>query len=170
MKTAGMRQLEKLIQARKQFQCIYAMPPWSESLAAGRNGPPGRIDFSELQRLPVKEVAADDAHLHIYVPNEWLPQAIGLLPAWGFRYASTLVIRSAQPAFTRYWRDAPAFLVLGICGTPSFGDNNIPGYIKTLPTNLTSLHELVGRVSRPPYLLLFGPESYYREEWVGVNG
>lgn len=93
------------------YRVIVADPPWK--VAAGRtigryekqgdkqlfgvkdNGarklayPSMTVD--EIAALPVRDLAAPDAHLYLWVINKYLPQAFEIVQAWGFQYSTTLV-------------------------------------------------------------------------------
>lgn len=45
------------------------------------------MGLREIMALPVKELAAPDAHLFLWVPGPHLPMAFDLIKAWGFRYS-----------------------------------------------------------------------------------
>jgi|SRR5262245_5315235 len=47
------------------------------------------MDFAALAALPVKELAAPDGcHLFLWTSGPFLPQALKLIEAWGFRYST----------------------------------------------------------------------------------
>lgn len=45
--------------------------------------------FDDILALPVKDLAARDAHLFLWVPSPFLQKAFEVIEAWGFRYSST---------------------------------------------------------------------------------
>src|SRR5260370_24096485 len=46
------------------------------------------MEPAAVMALPVRELAARDAHLFLWVTGPCLPQAFALITAWGFRYSS----------------------------------------------------------------------------------
>lgn len=102
--TCGCGQLGK-------YSVIYADPPWQTK--AGRdlgsyktvNGkqvfnpknnksrdlPYQSLSIDEIASLDVKSIAADDAHLYMWVTNQYLLKAEKIINAWGFKYSTTLV-------------------------------------------------------------------------------
>src|SRR5262249_62353650 len=44
------------------------------------------MSFEQLAALPIATLAARDAHLFIWSSGPFIPQAIQLIAAWGFRY------------------------------------------------------------------------------------
>lgn len=95
----------------KKYSVIYADPPWKTK--AGRalsgykmeNGKQLFIPVSNKSREPaypslsvkeiadlnIKDLAADDAHLYMWVTNQYLLKAEQVINAWGFNYSTTLV-------------------------------------------------------------------------------
>jgi N6-adenosine-specific RNA methylase IME4 len=80
------------------FRTVYADPPWRFVNRTGKVAPEHRrldrydtMSPEAIRSLPVASVAADDAHLYLWVPNALLPHGLDVLDAWGFRYVSNLV-------------------------------------------------------------------------------
>jgi N6-adenosine-specific RNA methylase IME4 len=42
----------------------------------------------EIKNLPVKNIAADNAHLYMWVTNQYLLEAKEVIKAWGFKYST----------------------------------------------------------------------------------
>jgi len=145
----------------RTFSCIYAAPKWPEN-GAGRNGL--TVQYAELARslarLPVRPVARTEAHLHLAVIPEALPEAMRVLAAWDFRYASSLVVASVPSDFGRYWRRAHELLLLGVRGHLPFLDNDLSSWADgSAQSNADRPHRirrLLEQASPGPYLDLFG--------------
>jgi N6-adenosine-specific RNA methylase IME4 len=82
----------------RRFPTILADPPWQFQNKTGKVAPEHRrlsryatLTLDDIKRLPVEQVAADVAHLYLWVPNALLPEGLAVLQAWGFRYKSNLV-------------------------------------------------------------------------------
>tara|TARA_R110000851_G_scaffold147756_1_gene287756 strand:- start:56 stop:637 length:582 start_codon:yes stop_codon:yes gene_type:complete len=94
-----------------KYQVILADPPWKTT--AGRPlgkyivkdgkqlfGPKGEksrkleyptMSVEDIKSLNVKDVAADDAHLYMWVTNSHLPYAFDIIKEWGFNYSTMIV-------------------------------------------------------------------------------
>jgi N6-adenosine-specific RNA methylase IME4 len=76
----------------KMYPVIYADPPW-RFVAYSEKGE-GRsatahyncMTFDEMSRLPVAQLAADDAVLFLWTTDPFLPKGIELASCWGFTY------------------------------------------------------------------------------------
>jgi N6-adenosine-specific RNA methylase IME4 len=81
-----------------RFATILADPPWQFQNKTGKVAPEHRrlaryttLTLDDIRRLPVQKVAADVAHLYLWVPNALLPEGLSVLQAWGFQYKSNIV-------------------------------------------------------------------------------
>lgn len=113
-----------------RFATILADPPWQFQNRTGKVAPEhrrlsryGTMSLESIQRLPVHSVAADTAHLYLWVPNALLPEGIAVMAAWGFRYKGNLVwhkIRKDGGSDGRgvgfYFRNVTELMLFGVRG------------------------------------------------------
>ena len=66
--------------AGERFRTILADPPWRFQNRSGKVAPEHKrlaryetMDLQEICALPVAEIAAEPAHLYLWVPNALLP-------------------------------------------------------------------------------------------------
>jgi N6-adenosine-specific RNA methylase IME4 len=114
----------------QRFSTILADPPWQFQNKTGKVAPEhkrlnryGTMTFEDIEALPIPEVAAETAHLYLWVPNALLPQGLSVMNAWGFRYKSNIVwhkIRKDGGPDGRgvgfYFRNVTELLLFGIRG------------------------------------------------------
>ncbi len=103
----------------ESFGCIYADPPWkygNQSTRASTDNHYDTMSIDDLCAMPVSELAADDAHLHLWTTNAFLFDAKRVIDAWGFEYRSVFVWVKPQMGIGNYWRVSHEFLLLGIRG------------------------------------------------------
>jgi N6-adenosine-specific RNA methylase IME4 len=76
------------------YQTIYADPPWQErgagQIKRGADGHYPLMSTRAIAELPVDEWAATNAHLYLWVTNNFLPDGLRVLEAWGFRYVTKI--------------------------------------------------------------------------------
>lgn len=76
------------------YSVVYADPPWQFS-NSGLNGSAEHhyptMPTDEIAALPVKDCLTDDAVLFLWSTNAHLPDALGVMAAWGFRYVTNFV-------------------------------------------------------------------------------
>ena len=114
----------------KRFATILADPPWRFQNATGKVAPEhkrlnryGTMTLDEIKALPLPRVAADTAHLYLWVPNALLPEGLAVMAAWGFAYKANVVwhkIRKDGGSDGRgvgfYFRNVTELLLFGVTG------------------------------------------------------
>jgi N6-adenosine-specific RNA methylase IME4 len=79
---------------RGHFPCILADPPWPFATwshkGQGRSGEAHypTMTHAEMEALPVRELAAPDSVLFLWVVQTQIPEAVRLVDAWGFELKS----------------------------------------------------------------------------------
>lgn len=160
----------------RKFPTILADPPWRFQNKTGKVAPEHcrlnrykTMALDDIKSLPVCDVAADTAHLYLWVPNALLPEGLAVLEAWGFQYKSNLIwhkIRKDGGPDGRgvgfYFRNVTEVILFGVRGKNA----------RTLPPGRSQVNYLATRkrehsrkpdeqygiieaCSRPPYLELF---------------
>jgi len=77
-----------------QYQTIYADPPWPEhgggkiKRGADRHYPLMKV--ADIMALPVRDWAAPNCHLYLWVTNNFFEDGFRVLQAWGFRPVTTI--------------------------------------------------------------------------------
>ena len=114
----------------RKFGTILADPPWQFQNRTGKVAPEhkrlnryGTMALEEICALPVADIAADPAHLYLWVPNALLPEGMKVMEAWGFRYVSNIVwhkVRKDGGSDGRgvgfYFRNVTELLLFGVNG------------------------------------------------------
>lgn len=81
------------------FPCILADPPWLHAMRTPK-GVTSRhasahypvMDIASIRAMPVRQLAARDAHLFLWTTWPHLEQALSVIHAWGFTYSSDFLI------------------------------------------------------------------------------
>lgn len=109
----------------QKFATIMADPPWNYGNQATRAATDNHyvtMSVADICAMPVREIAADDAQLHLWTTNGFLREAFDVIEAWGFNYRSVFVWCKPQMGIGNYWRVSHEFLLLGIRGSATFED------------------------------------------------
>lgn len=77
------------------------------------------MGIDDIAALPVKQLAAKDAHLFLWVTGPILPKAFGIIDAWGFRYSAVAFTwvklkRRHDPSQLRFLPTADGDLHVGL--------------------------------------------------------
>jgi len=113
------------------FATVLADPPWRFSNRTGNVAPEHRrldrystMSLDAIKALPVKDVAAKDAHLYLWVPNALLVDGLAVMESWGFRYVSNIVWAKRRMdggpdgrGVGFYFRNVTELLLFGVRGS-----------------------------------------------------
>ena len=154
--------LESLISAKARYGCILADPPWhygNQGTRASTNNHYDTMPLEEIAALPVDELAADNAHLHLWTTNAFLFEAKEVMDTWGFTYKSVLVWVKPEMGLGNYWRVSHEFLLLGVRGRAPFRSKSQRSWFEESRTTHSekpeSVRGILEEVSPGPYLELF---------------
>ena len=83
---------------QRRFGTILADPPWQFQNRTGKMAPEHKrlnryatLGLDDILALPVAALAAEVAHLYLWVPNALLREGLAVLDAWGFTYKTNIV-------------------------------------------------------------------------------
>lgn len=160
----------------KKFHTILADPPWRFTNRTGKVAPEHHrlsryqtMTTEDICGLPIATLAADPAHLYMWVPNALLPDGLRVLSAWGFEYKSNIVwhkVRKDGGSDGRgvgfYFRNVTELLLFGVRGknarTLDPGRSQV-NFIATRKREHSrkpdEQYDLIESCSRGPYLELF---------------
>lgn len=110
---------------------ILADPPWRFTNRTGKVAPEHRrldrystMELADICAMPVRTIAAKNAHLYLWVPNALLPEGLKVMEAWGFRYVSNVVWAKRRKdggpdgrGVGFYFRNVTELLLFGVRGS-----------------------------------------------------
>nr|WP_233998827.1 S-adenosylmethionine-binding domain-containing protein [Erythrobacter sp. YT30] len=109
---------------------MLADPPWQFQNRTGKVAPEHKrlnryetMTLDDICELPVSEIAADRAHLYLWVPNALLPDGMRVMQEWGFRYVSNIIWEKVRKdggpdgrGVGFYFRNVTEILLFGVRG------------------------------------------------------
>jgi N6-adenosine-specific RNA methylase IME4 len=157
------------------YETILADPPWRFQNRTGKMAPEHRrlaryetMTLDEITALPVTEVAADGAHLYLWVPNALLAEGLAVMESWGFTYKTNLVWFKTRKdggpdgrGVGFYFRNVTELVLFGVKGSrrtlaPGRRQVNLFGERKREHSRKPEqLYDIIERCSPGPYLELF---------------
>ena len=168
----------------QKFKTILADPPWQFQNRTGKVAPEHKrlnryptMKLEEIKALPVAEVADENSHLYLWVPNALLIEGLSVMEAWGFQYKTNIVwekIRNDGGPDGRgvgfYFRNVTELLLFGVRGShmrtlaPGRSQVNLIRSKKREHSRKPDeMIELIEKCSPGPYLELFARGQ--REGW-----
>lgn len=118
----------------KKYSIIYADPPWDYSdvhtwrkMGGGVRGKYKTMKLDEIKKLNVKDIAADDSLLFLWVTFPNLKEGLEVIESWGFRYVTIgftwvkLNRKNKKPFFGigYYTKSNAELCLIGVKGRPS---------------------------------------------------
>lgn len=161
--TCTTQDLAALIARGDRFGTIYADPPWvydNQGTRAATGNHYGGLTVDELCELPIKDLAARDAHLHLWTTNAFLFDCQRIFDAWGFEFRSSFVWVKPQMGIGNYWRNSHEFLLTAIRGDAKrFNDHGLMSWLECDRSRHSEkpfiVRDYIRRASPGPYLEMF---------------
>ena len=145
----------------RRFRTILADPPWDVQ-QKGERGAEQHYPLMSLDRIkamPVADLAAEDAHLWLWVTNATLRDGYDVAEAWGFTVRSPLTWVKFRLGLGNYLRNATEHLLFATRGRAPVNFRSQPTWINAPVQDHSHKPEeqyaLIERVSPGPYLELF---------------
>jgi N6-adenosine-specific RNA methylase IME4 len=105
--------------APRRYSTILADPPWATRSQLGEFGARRHyplMSVDDIRRLRVTDLAADNAHLWLWVTNADWHEQLSVMEAWGFTYKSCLTWVKPYFRLGSYLRNQTEHLLLGVRG------------------------------------------------------
>jgi N6-adenosine-specific RNA methylase IME4 len=119
------------------------------------------MTVDELCELPIRDLAAPDAHLHLWVTKAFLFDAPRIFSAWGFEFRSTFFWAKPQMGIGNYWRNSHEIMLTAVRGDAKrFNTSSLRSWLECGRGRHSAKPEqvraMIERASPGPYLELFG--------------
>lgn len=170
--------------AREAYGTILADPPWRFKNRTGRIAPEYHrlhrypsMSNDEIKDIPVPDLADNQSHLYLWVPNALIETGLTVMKHWGFEYKTNLVwfkVRKDGGPDGRgvgfYFRNVTELVLFGVKGgvrtlSPARRQVNLLASRKREHSRKPDeLYDLIEQCSPGPYLELFA--RHPRPEWV----
>lgn len=99
-----------------QYRAVLADPPWEIQQIGSKAPPYPLLSVGAIRQLPVAALAADSAHLWLWVTNASLWAGKLVMEGWGFTYRSILTWIKPRLGMGQYLRTQTEHLLLGTRG------------------------------------------------------
>jgi N6-adenosine-specific RNA methylase IME4 len=162
-----------------KFGTILADPPWKFQNRTGKMAPEHKrlyryetMSNEDIISMPVKEVALDQSHLYLWVPNALVETGLQVMKAWGFEYKTMLIwykIRKDGGPDRRgvgfYFRNVTEIILFGVRGSLRTGkpgrsqENIILSQKRGHSRKPDEIFPIIEGCSPGPYLELFARQK-----------
>ena len=167
----------------KKYKTIYADPPWLEQgCGKCKRGADKYYQLMKTEEIIemsdwIKSISEENAHLYLWVTNNFLKDGLKVMEAWGFRYITIITWIKDKIGMGQYFRGQTEQCLFGVKGRLPY--KLVDGKRSYISTALHSprgrhsekpykMYEIIERVSYPPYIELFARtknELFKREDW-----
>ncbi len=134
----------------KRYRTLYADPPWLER-GAGQTVRGAQKHYSLLSTPEICSLQCDgcfagdlaetDAHLYLWVTNNFLPDGLAVMKAWGFDYKTMITWGKNRIGLGQYFRGQTEHLLFGTRGSLPY--KVVKGTVKKIPTMFPGIEEEV---------------------------
>jgi len=146
---------------QRKFRTILADPPWDiqQKGSWGAERHYSLMTLERIKRMPIAELAEDNAHLWLWVTNATLRQGYDVAEAWGFTVRSPLTWIKFRLGLGPYLRNTTEHLLFATRGKAPVRFRSQPTWFNAPVQDHSHKPEeqyaLIQRVSDGPYLELF---------------
>ena len=151
------------------WHTLYADPPWNEQgggkIIRGAQRHYSLMKTEAIIHMPVRAIVAPNAHLYLWTTNNFLPDALRVMEAWGFEYVTKITWPKPRFGLGQYFRGQTEDCLFGVRGNLPY--RTLPDGKRAQGTTLLNtwigehsekppeMVENIEKVSWPPYLELF---------------
>lgn len=145
-----------------KYHTVLADPPWARNESNHKRGALAHYDLLSLERIlamPVSDLAAEDCHLWLWVPDTNLKLGFSVLDKWGFSYITVFTWVKLRMGLGYYLRNCTEHCLFAVRGKqpPKVRTqiNWMIGYPTVHSEKPREIISIIERVSPGPYLELF---------------
>ena len=146
---------------QKKYRTILADPPWDVD-QRGNYGAVNHYDLMTVERvkaMPIRDLAAEQAHCYLWVTNRTMKEGHEVLEAWGFDVKGICTWVKPRIGLGNYFRNTTEHLLLGVRGKLPVQFNRQPTWFYAPLQEHSHKPEeqfaIIERMSPGPYLELF---------------
>lgn len=170
-----------------RYKTIYADPPWYETgggkIKRGADRHYKLMKTRDICNLPIQDLISENAHLYLWVTNNFLKDGLKVMENWGFKYKTKItwvkgkwvnekLFELDKIGLGQYFRGIDEICLFGVKGSLPYkiknGKRQQGKTVIISPREIHSkkpekMYEYIERVSYYPYLELFARNK--RENW-----
>ena len=152
----------------KQYKTIYADPPWYEQgggkIKRGADRHYNLMQTRRIIELPIQQHIAENAHLYLWVTNNFLKDGLKVMDEWGFEYKTMITWVKDRFGLGQYYRGQTEHCLFGVKGSLPYKviDKKRQQGVTVISAKRTKhsaepieMLQMIEKVSYPPYLELF---------------
>lgn len=155
----------------RKYKTLYSDPPWLErgggkiKRGADRHYPLMHTKDIIAMSTFVDKISEDDAHLYMWVTNNFLADGLKVMDAWGFRYITKITwFKEGKIGLGQYFRGITEDCLFGVKGKLPYKILNgkrqqgVTGFHASRSRHSEKpekMRQMIERVSYPPFVEIF---------------
>ena len=167
----------------KKYSTIYADPPWMESgggkIKRGADRHYELMKTKDIVNLPIPFITEQNAHLYLWVTNNFLQDGLQVMKAWGFTYKTKITWVKAMlhdggytlqnAGLGQYFRGLDEICLFGVKGNIPYkldisrkrmqGKTVILAPRREHSEKPDEMRQMIEKVSAGPYIELFARKA-----------
>lgn len=118
----------------------------------------------DIMAIPVQNITDENSHLYLWVTNNFLPDGLKVMEAWGFRYVTMITWAKDRIGLGQYYRGITEHCMFGVRGNLPYklldGKRQQGTTLISAPKTIHSkkpeeMRYMIEKVSYPPFVELF---------------
>ena len=152
-----------------KYKTILADPPWKYGKGWGWGAGEyyDLMNLEDIKNLPVNNLADENAHLYLWIPNGMIPQGLEVMQSWGFKFKTILTWVKNRSIFGYYFKGQSEQILFGVKGKLAPQDRKqvtiLNGSIRKHSQKPDEQYEVIEKVSPAPRIELFARQK--RDGW-----
>ena len=155
-----------------KYKTIYADPPWMESgggkIRRGADKHYPLMKTQDIMNLPIQSISENNSHLYLWTTNNFLPDALEVMKAWGFMYKTMITWAKPNFGLGQYFRGQTEHCLFGVKGCLPYkiiDNKRAQGRTLLMAQTLEhsekpkEMYEIIEKVSYAPYIELFARQA-----------
>lgn len=158
----------------KTYRTILADSPWNLNQRGKYSSRSAEshyrlMSLDRIKAMPVKDLAAENSHLYLWIPNGLLQEGLDVIKAWGFTYRSAIFWIKPRLGLGNYIRNASETCLFATRGKAPVKFKGQPNWMFCPQQEHSHKPEeqyaVIERLSHAPYLELFARRRHKHPDW-----
>lgn len=166
----------------KKYKTIYADPPWMErsggKIKRGADKHYELMKTEDIMNLPIQNLVSDSGcHLYLWTTNNFLPDALKVINAWGFEYITTITWTKDKIGLGQYFRGITEHCLFAVTkkrlpykvieGKRQQGQTGFYAPKSEHNSKPYEMRNMIKKVSYYPFIELFARDTIIGWDWWG---
>lgn len=169
----GLIKIVDIFNTDNKYKTIYADPPWMETgggkIKRGADAHYPLMKTKDIINLPIQNICEDNCHLYLWTTNNFLPDALEVMKAWGFVYKTTITWGKDKFGLGQYFRGQTEHCLFGVRGCLPYktkdnkrqqGTTLLLAPRREHSQKPDEMRTMIEKVSYAPYIELFARQHF----------